>query len=873
MKEKQDSEKKHPVLVIDDEPAQLKTLSDILETEELQPVCCKTGKEALAACKKHKVNVAILDLRLPDVDGMDLLKQLKQQTPEIKVIINTGYASLESAMAAINEEAFAYVRKMGDVEELLTHVHRAFHAHLTRYSQQLEQQVRKRTAELSRTNKKLKKEIGQKKQMEEALLRRGQMLEIFSQTSQQINTVLEVPVILDKLVASAIKLVEGTSGTAGLLLEETMTFNRYNDNGKVISIRHTFQAGQGVPGLVMKTRKPYISNAAQNDPQVLPEIREALGLYNLANVPIIDRKGKLLGCIEIHNKRAQRLFDELDVEMLQGLAASAAVALENAQLLGESKRSEEALCREKEFSEFLINSSVDGIIAFDCECRYTVWNHGMERLSGLSSIETLGNIAFDIFPFLKETGEDRFYFDALAGRSAVSKERPFAIPETGRQGFFDGYYSPLLNESGVIIGGLAIIHDITERKQLQEQLLQAQKMETIGTLVGGVAHDFNNLLTVILGNVEFGMQDSEPKDAIYRDLIEIEKAASQARDLIKQLLSFSRREVLEPRVLNLNHTIQDLFKMLNRIIGEDIALEIKLDPKLAPIWADPVQIRQVLMNLFVNARDAMSKGGQLSLATRNLETGFELPGTGSDIHCELDVKEGSRESTDHSNGFVEIIIGDSGLGMDKETQTRIFEPFFTTKERRKGTGLGLSVVYGIVKQHGGHIEVSSKIGCGTTFRLYFPAASQTAALETRKAQLQARSGGGETILLVEDEETVLNVAVRMLKLFGYHVLTAEDGKQAMTVFEAESKNIDAAILDVVMPKMSGPDVYKKLRSIKPDLPVIFATGYDVGAEIDDLVGSGQKLVSVLRKPYSKEALGKKVEEILEARGKEAASVS
>jgi signal transduction histidine kinase/CheY-like chemotaxis protein len=404
------------------------------------------------------------------------------------------------------------------------------------------------------------------------------------------------------------------------------------------------------------------------------------------------------------------------------------------------------------------------------------------------------------------------------------------------------------NEHGKIVVYQGIIHDLTEHKQLEKQLFHSQKMEAVGQLTGGIAHDFNNLLTVVLGNVEFGLQDCKPNDPVYQDLIRIENAASQACNLISQLLSFSRQQILRPKLLNLNKTVQDLSKMLGRVIGENIELKTKLARNLPPIWADPVQIQQVLMNLCVNARDAMPEGGKLFLKTR---------------HVAADNLKGPPLPLNKSSNFVQLTITDTGIGMDKETQARIFEPFFTTKELGKGTGLGLSVVYGIVKQHQGHVEVVSKKDNGTTFKIYFPVKAQLESAVFGKKKLLSSLGGNETILIVEDEEAVLNVTARILKRLGYSVLTARDGTEAIEIFETRHKNIDLAILDVLLPKSSGPEIYKKMLSIKSNLAGLFVTGYDFKANLDKLDDSEERHTRILQKPYTKETLGKTVRELLE----------
>jgi len=387
-------------------------------------------------------------------------------------------------------------------------------------------------------------------------------------------------------------------------------------------------------------------------------------------------------------------------------------------------------------------------------------------------------------------------------------------------------------------------------RKSQEQLAHSQRLETLGTLAGGVAHDLNNVLTAILGNAELGIHDVKSNQAAYLDFVEIKKAAARARGLTNQLLSFSRRQVLQKRNLDLTKIIEELMKMLKRILGEDIELKLKLEPDLAWVFADPGQLQQVLMNLFANSRDAIPEGGTLILETRNLTT------EEAQNHPDL-----NHEFAD----YVQITLTDDGIGIDEQTLPHIFEPYFTTKELDKGTGLGLSVVFGIIKQHDGHIEVTSEAGKGATFKVYLPAvkdASETSeAAKKDKAPLP--TGHGETILVVEDEEAVRNVSVRILNRLGYTTLVAQNATEAMKIFKSEKDSIALVLLDVVMPKKSGPEIYQKMCALRPALPVIFVTGYDIKAKLSTLQHQFKgEHIRMLQKPYTSESLAREIRKVL-----------
>lgn len=386
--------------------------------------------------------------------------------------------------------------------------------------------------------------------------------------------------------------------------------------------------------------------------------------------------------------------------------------------------------------------------------------------------------------------------------------------------------------------------DITERTELQAQFLQAQKLESVGRLAGGVAHDFNNLLTVINGTTELALEGLRESDPLHDDLLAIHEAGHRAALLTRQLLAFSRKQVLQPTVLDLNAVIGDMQKMLTRLIGEDVAMDFTLTRELGRVRADPGQIEQVLLNLVVNARDAMPSGGTITIATAEVD----LDDTYHELRPSVAV-----------GPYVMISVSDTGIGMDRATQTRIFEPFFTTKGAGQGTGLGLSTVYGIVTQSGGHVGVYSEVGRGTTFRIYFPRVEAMAAID-RSVQGSSPVRGSETILLVEDEEAVRRLAERALKSAGYNVLTASNGGEALLLLERFAGPVHLLLTDVIMPEMNGRDLANRLRESRPDIRVLFSSGYT-----DDIIlhhGVLDDLTSFISKPYSVAALTRKVSEVL-----------
>ncbi len=465
------------------------------------------------------------------------------------------------------------------------------------------------------------------------------------------------------------------------------------------------------------------------------------------------------------------------------------------------------------FLRQVIDTTPHLIFVKDWEGRYVLANAAVAEYYGTTVESLLGKRDTDFNANAAET--EQFL---RADREVMSSHRPAFITEepatcarTGVTRWFQTVKVPLLSSDGASRQLLGVATDISARKQLEDQFRQAHKMEAVGRLAGGVAHDFNNVLTVILAQTEFLLADLPADDLRRTEVLEIQSAADRAAAFTRQLLAFSRRQLLQPEVLELNEVITGMEMMVRRLVGEDVVLLTKLEPQIPKVWADPGQLQQVIMNLVVNARDAMPRGGTLLI-----ETGL----------VELDEHYPLQHPTAKPGVHVVLVVTDTGCGMDPATRSRIFEPFFTTKEPGKGTGLGLSTVYGIVKQSGGHIWVYSEVGRGTTFKLYFPphyGVSRAAAVE-RAAPLPALASGA-TILLVEDERPVRSTVRRLLERHGYQVLEAANGLDALELVTLRGGEINLVLSDMVMPGMGGIELAGRVRTIAPKLPVLLMTGY------------------------------------------------
>jgi PAS domain S-box-containing protein len=494
-----------------------------------------------------------------------------------------------------------------------------------------------------------------------------------------------------------------------------------------------------------------------------------------------------------------------------------------------------------------VEQTADSIVITDTEGLIEYVNPAFERISGYTKAEVAGQTC----RVLKSGQMGKDVYEELWSTIKGGEVWTGHLINRRKDGSLyqeQATISPVRNSSGEIINFVAVKQDITQRVQLEDQFLQSQKMEAVGKLAGGVAHDFNNLLTAITGYSDLTMRKLQSEDPLRHNLEQIKRAGDRAAGLTRQLLAFSRKQVLQPKVLSLNTIVSDLSKMLQRLIGEDIQLETSLEPALGTVKADPGQIEQVIMNLAVNSRDAMPDGGKLMIETGNVF---------------LDQAYISRHVSITPGHYVLIAVSDNGAGMDEKTRQRIFEPFFTTKESGKGTGLGLSTVYGIVKQSGGNIWVYSEVGQGTTFKVYLPRIDEPLEVQPLRAIDPGMLQGVETVLLVEDEEMVRKLARQILETCGYKVLEAPHGGAALLLCERHDGPLHLMLTDVVMPEMSGRELMQRLSPIRPEMRVLFMSGYTEHAIVYHGVVEAE--THFIQKPFTPEALARKVREVLDER--------
>jgi len=508
------------------------------------------------------------------------------------------------------------------------------------------------------------------------------------------------------------------------------------------------------------------------------------------------------------------------------------------------------LAQERQLLSRILDSMEDGVVALDPVGNVIAFNPRAEKLLGVGPrelvpetwIATCGVFLPDQRTPLPPDQDPLAH--AMAGLSTRETElyvRNHAVP--GAE--LTATATPLRDNGRATVGGIVVFRDVTEQHRLERQLSQAQKMEAVGQLAGGIAHDFNNLLAVITGYGELLLQQFNAGDPVHDDLGQLLGASQRAAQLTKQLLAFSRRQIVQPRVVDLNSIVANVEKMLKRVIGEDIDLVTMLRPNVGSVRADPVQIEQIIVNLTVNSRDAMPNGGKLTIETANVLLDEEYV----DASCRI-----------APGSYVVLAVSDTGVGMDGATKQHIFEPFFTTKEPGKGTGLGLATVYGIVQQFGGSVLLYSKLGHGTTFKIYLPRSEGSESSSPVRRTLSPATASA-TILLVEDDDAVRQVTSRMLKARGYVVFEAHGAAEARAICAEHGRHIDLLLTDVVMPEMSGPKLAEQLSETLPGLRVLYMSGYSGAAVARH--GAIAEGVAYLEKPFTVSSLTAKVRDALD----------
>jgi two-component system, cell cycle sensor histidine kinase and response regulator CckA len=607
--------------------------------------------------------------------------------------------------------------------------------------------------------------------------------------------------------------------------------------------------GRGLTEHVLRSGEPLLATPAVFEELVRRGEVELIGASSLDWLGVPLKSGTTcIGALVVQSYNENARFGERDREILKFVSQQLAAAIEH-------KRYEEALRRSEARSRSLILSAAFGICRCTLGGRFLDVNPALITMLGHGSVEDLLQLDVRREVFVNPRELDRLagdyrYAGSLNGVEVQWKRKDGRVIIVR----LSGCAASSTDEPGEVVLEL-IAEDITDRRQLEEQLRQAQKMDAVGRLAGGVAHDFNNLLMVINGYTEVLLEQLDKSSPMHHKVQSIQQAADRAATLTRQLLAFSRKQLLELKVIDVNRVIGDMERLLRPLIGENIELVTRLSTKTGHTRADAGQLEQVIMNLVVNAKDAMPEGGKLTVQS-----------------SDVTVRQNFSEHRFIQPGrYAVISVADTGHGMDAETQSRIFEPFFTTKEKGKGTGLGLSTVYGIVKQSSGYVFAESELGAGTTFYVYLPRVEESAEeLSPAKSQ-QNEAGGCETVLLVEDEESVRELVRVTLASRGYQVLEAENGESGLRIAESFKEHIDILVTDVVMPGIGGRELARKLLLLRPAISVLYLSGYTEDAVVTR--GALGPRIAFLQKPFTLQNLAKKVREVLLSRNAPASAAA
>jgi len=569
-----------------------------------------------------------------------------------------------------------------------------------------------------------------------------------------------------------------------------------------------------------------------------------------------DADGAPRSCIAVvqditERKRTEAALRQLTDTLEQRIAErTRELTLANQRLtaeIDERRQAESLLEREQAFSERLIESSTEVIVAIDTAFRHTVWNAAAAAMTGLPRNAVLGRTLTDVLPQVLNTPIETAWHAALAGRATWVEGRAFTIQTTGRSGIYDGSFAPLHGVDGSIIGAIGMLRDISAQRRAEEALRQAQKMEAVGQLTGGVAHDFNNLLTVITGNLETLQRRLAPDSKLHRQIDAALRGTERAATLTHRLLAFSRRQTLDPKPVEPNRLVVGMSDLLRRTLGEAISVETVVAAGAWRIRCDPNQLESAILNLAVNARDAMPNGGKLTIETANVHVDDAYAAAQGDMTA---------------GQYVVISVTDTGTGMTREIAEKAFEPFFTTKAIGHGTGLGLSQVYGFAKQSGGHTKIYSEPGAGTSIKLYLPRFADPATADEAIVEIAVVPVGTrqETILVVEDDEDVRQHTVELLRELGYDVIEAPDGPSALYLIDRGS-DIQLLFTDVALPGgMNGRELAEAARRRAPELKVLFTTGYARNAVMRH--GALDPDVELIVKPFTYASLATKIRDVL-----------
>jgi PAS domain S-box-containing protein len=831
------------ILIVDDHEANRELLTTLLGYQNHQTIEARDGAEGLERAREVQPDLIITDILMPAMDGYEFTHRLRADPAlaSIPVIFYSAHYLMHEARALAERCGVEYVvSKPVEPQELVKTVDAALGLKPVAVAPPPEDFDREHIRVLTDKVSTQAEEVQNLNARLEALIEIGHELNVAQDPSK----------LVERYCRAAREVIGAMCASACITDESGRAVRRYCSGG--MTPQHPED-----PCPTCELRGPVVDVLAHGEcrrGRFWPGGAMALGcmpdlgsLDSYLVAPVLTRT-RTYGWIGLGNKLGDAGFSAEDEQLLTTLAAQLAMGYENSRLFEELKQRAEDLEREvserrrsEEKYRMVVEQASDGIIIIDPNGNFIEVNPKMLEMLGYTRTQFLELNLRDLIP-KDDQSRDPMRLDLLRSGKVVRKERRF-IRRDGS--LIDVELGITALEDGI----QAIVRDVSERNRLETQLRQSQKLEAVGRLAGGVAHDFNNLLTVILGHSDLAITTLDLNDRLRRDLEDIREAGTRAAVLTHQLLAFSRKQVLQPKVLSLNAAITNLTKMLGRLITSNIEIVTRCEAELWSAKVDPGQLDQVILNLSLNARDAMPLGGKLIIETANRR--FE----GEQISGQVQIPPGQ---------YVMLAVSDTGCGMDAETRSHLFEPFFTTKTEGKGTGLGLSTVYGIVRQSGGHIAVYSEPGHGTTVKVYLPRAGESADTGALGEDTAPLPVGTETILLAEDEDRVRSLTVAVLTQQGYTVIEACDGQEALALAREYRGEIHLLLTDIVMPRLSGKDLADQLRRDRPGLRVLLSSGYTGDTVMQQ--GVMDASIPFLQKPFTVRTLTLKVREVLDGAG-------
>jgi two-component system cell cycle sensor histidine kinase/response regulator CckA len=699
------------------------------------------------------------------------------------------------------------------------------------YRDQLEDLVSERTLALEQANSQLEAEIDEHRQSE---ILQSALYQI-SEKASQAEDLGMLYTALHGIISS-------------LLYARNFYIALTDPSGRMLSFPYFIdefdtppepkELGRGLTEYVLRLGQPLLASDQQVEQMAAEGLIELIGAPSSEWLGVPLKRGeRSFGVLVIQSYQEDFHYSERDRELLIFVSQHIADALWR-------KQAERKLKESQRFLEAVFNGIQDGISVLDCDLNILQVNQAMEKWYS-HQLPLAGKKCFEAYYGNSEPCPVCPTLRAMRERTPQVDIVPL-VGSGNQRGWLELHSFPLIDAEGDLSGVIEYVRDISERKLLEERFIQAQKMESIGLLAGGIAHDFNNILGGILGYASWLKTNINRDHPFFRPVDTIEKSASRAAELTAQLLAFARGGKYDIRPSSLNSVISESLKILVGTLDKSIAIETRLNDSLPTVEIDVGQIQQVLMNLCVNARDAMPGGGCLTIQSSVARL------SESDARNQPEAKPG---------WFAVLSVSDTGVGMDDSVKGRIFEPFFTTKEKGKGTGLGLAMVYGVIKNHGGFINVYSEAGEGSTFKIYLPLSGKPEVLECVSETEMA--GGHETILVVDDEEAIRQVAADILGSYGYRVRLANDGTEGVALFKREPGAIDMVLLDMVMPRQGGRETFLQLQKIDPTVRVLFSTGYSQNEKVNEIMALGIR--GFIQKPYQVRDLLAKVRDVLDAK--------